>query len=74
MTRILAFDLETRKLASEVEAEHAAELKGESPWTRPDFFGFGVGVIVNVETGEAMRFGPGQAEAMIERLRDADRV
>lgn len=55
---VLAFDVETRLLASEVEAEFREKLRGESPWTHPELFGFGVGVAVDVETGMALRFGP----------------
>lgn len=69
---VLAFDLETTKLASEVEAENKDTLQRNSSWTRPDLFGYGCGVTVNVETGEANRFGLGQATAMIGLLKEAD--
>lgn len=65
-------DLETRLLASDVEAEFAAELAGESPWSRPDLFGFAAGVAVELDTGEALRFAPDEAAAMIEALAAAD--
>ena len=65
----LAFDLETQNLASEVEEKHAAELAGESPWSRPDLFGFGVGVVVDLETDVAFRYQ--EAAAMLKHLREA---
>lgn len=74
--KVLAFDLETRMLAAEVEREYAAELKGAAAWTRGDLFGFGCGVIVDVATGIAYRYGSGEAgaKAMIEHLSEADMV
>lgn len=69
---VLVFDLETRKLASEVELEHAAELAGESAWTRPDLFRLACGVIVDVDSGEARRYGPEEADRMLEALGEAD--
>lgn len=69
---VLAIDVETRLLASEVEAEHAADLAGASPWARADLFGLACGVAVDADTGMALRFGPGQAAAMLEVLASAD--
>lgn len=65
-------DLETRLLASEVEEMYAAELAGESPWSRPDLFVFAAGVLVEVGSGEALRYGPNEAPEMIAALRQAD--
>ena len=67
----LAFDLETRRLASEVEEEYVDELAGESSWKRPDLFGFAVGCLVDAESGGATHFGPGEAAEMLEALRNA---
>lgn len=67
-----ALDVETRKLAGEVEAEFAEMLAGESPWSRPELFGFACGVIVEVGSGEALQFGPDQAPQMIAALDSAD--
>lgn len=69
--RVLAFDLETLMIASDVERDHAGKLAGESPWSRPDLFGFGCGVIVDVESGEARHYGPNEAPAMISDLSGA---
>lgn len=71
---ILAFDVETKRLAEEVATEYASELDGSSPWERPDLFGFAVGVAVDVDTGEARRYGPGEAFDMLEALRNAERT
>lgn len=73
---VYAFDLETTRLASDAEREFAAELGGASPWSRPDLFGFGAGVILNVETGIPCRIKPGEgsAEMMVKILRQADTV
>ena len=67
---VLAFDLETLRLANEVAEEFAEVLDGASPWSRPDLFGFGVGVVVDISTGVAYRHR--SPEAMIEHLREAD--
>lgn len=65
-------DLETRRLASEVEAEFAETLAGEKGFSRPDLFGFACGVAVEVGSGEALRYGPEQAREMIAELGRAD--
>lgn len=70
--RVLVFDVETQLLASEVAEKYAVELNGESPWSRPDLFGFAVGVVEDVSTGVVYRYGPESAKAMIEHLREAD--
>ena len=69
---ILAFDLETLRLASEVEVEFASELGGASPWARPDLFGFAAGCVVDVDTGEATHYAPGEAFGMLEALRNTE--
>lgn len=69
---VYAFDLETTRLASDVEREFAAELGGASPWSRPDMFGFGCGVVIDLGTDVAYRYR--SAETMIQRLREADKV
>lgn len=66
------FDTETRRLASEVEAEYASELAGAKGFSRPDLSGFSCGVLVDAETGEAMRYGPDQAGEMIAKLSEVD--
>lgn len=68
--KTLAFDVETRLLASEVAEEHAEKLAGESPWSRPDLFGFGCGVVVDLGTGVAYRYR--DAAAMLSHLREAN--
>ena len=70
--KTLAFDLETLRLAREVEEEYASELTGKSPWTRPDLFGFGCGVIVDLATNVSYRYR--EAAPMIEYLSEAGRV
>ena len=67
---VLAFNVETQRLATEVEEEFADELVGASPWSRPDLFGFGCGVIVDLETDVAFRYR--DAGAMLGHLREAD--
>lgn len=47
MARVLAFDVETQLLASEVEKLY--DLKG-SVWEHPEVFGFAVGVAIEIET------------------------
>lgn len=69
---IYVMDVETRLLASEVEQEYAETLAGASPWKRPDLFGFACGVIVDADTGEALRYGPEEAREMIAALREAE--
>ena len=73
---ILALDLETLRLASEVEEEFAAELDGASPWARPDLFGFACGLIVDVESDVTLRIPPGEkaADFMVRLLEAADLV
>lgn len=71
--KTLAFDIETVKLAREVEAEHASELAGESPWSRPDLFGFGAGVVIDLETDVAYRYRREATEALIKHLHEADK-
>lgn len=66
--QVLAFDIETELLAAEVSERHADELAGASPWTRPDLFGFGVGVVRDVDGGEVWRFGRDEAFDMIGNL------
>ena len=68
--KTLAFDLETTRLASEVEEEFAEVLDGASPWACPDLFGFGVGVIVDVGTNVAFRYR--DAGAMLGHLQEAE--
>lgn len=69
---IYVLDVETRLLASEVEEQYAETLAGESAWNRPDLFGFACGVLLDADSGEAMRYGPEEASEMIERLSEAD--
>ena len=73
---VFAFDVETKRLASEVEKEFAAELCGASPWARPDLFGFGVGCILDVASGVPVRLYPGEesAEFMVRLLEGADEI
>lgn len=71
---VYAFDLETQRLSGEVEQEYAAELDGESAWSRPDLFGFACGVVVNVDTDEARRYETGEAAGMLAALRETERV
>lgn len=66
------FDLETRLLASEVEQQYPAELGGDKGFSRPDLFGFAAGVVVDLDSGEAYRYGPDQAGEMIEALSSAE--
>ena len=68
----LAFDIETLRLASEVEEEFATDLAVASPWTRPDLFGFAGGVTVDIDTDEATRHAPGEATGMLRALRNAE--
>ncbi len=69
---VLAFDLESQLLATEVEKIYASDLQGASPWTRPDLFGFSCGVTIDVETGVVSAYMPGRAGTMIEHLQAAD--
>ena len=71
---VLAFDVESLLLAREVEEKHAGEFSGASPWTRPDLFGFGVGVALDLESGVAYRYGEGAARAMVAHLEEAERT
>lgn len=70
----LAFDVETRLLASEVEERYASELAGASPWTCPDLFGFACGVALDIDTGEALHYGPEQARKMMATLASAEKT
>ena len=72
MRTVHAFDLETWRLAKDVERAFAADLKGESPWARPDLFGFGCGAVVDLGTGVAYRYREGCAKAMVGHLEEAD--
>ena len=71
---VLAFDIETLRLASEVEEEFADELIGASPWSRPDLFGYGVGCIIDVTSGVPIWLHPGAeaADFMVRLLESAD--
>ena len=69
--KVLAFDTETRLLAVEVAERHAAELAGASAWTRPDLFGFGCGVALDLETDVFYRYREGVAAAMVGHLEEA---
>ncbi len=69
---VLAFDLESQMLATEVEKVYAAELGGASAWSRPDLFGFAVGVSIDIETDTVHVYKQGRARTMIEHLEDAD--
>lgn len=73
---ILAFDVETKRLASEVEAEYADELAGASAWARPDLFGFAVGCAVDLASGVAVLIPPGgkSADFMVRLLECAETV
>ena len=73
---VFAFDVETKRLASEVEKEFAAELCGSSPWARPDLFGFGVGCIIDVSSDVPLRFHAGAeaADFMVRMLETADTI
>ena len=70
--KVLAFDTETRLLAVEVAERHAAELAGASAWSRPDLFGFGCGVALDLETRVFYRYRQGGARAMVAHLEEAD--
>ncbi len=69
--KVLAFDVETLLLAAEVAERHADELAGASAWSRPDLFGFGVGVVEDLETGVVYRYREGGAAAMVAHLEEA---
>ncbi len=66
---VLAFDVETQLLASEVEKLY--DLKG-SVWEHPEVFGFAVGVAIEAETDTVHVYKKGRAKTMIEHLEDAD--
>lgn len=68
---MLAFDIESLLLATEVAERFARGLGGESPWARPDLFGFGCGVALDLESGVAYRYREGGAEAMVGHLEEA---
>ena len=70
--KTLAFDVETRKLASEVAEEHADALAGASAWTRPDLFLFECGVVIDLGTDVAFRYR--DAAPMLAHLGEARRV
>ncbi len=70
----LAFDLESQMLASEVEKVYADALQGASAWSRPDLFGFAVGVSISIETDTVHVYKQGRARTMIEHLEEADLV
>jgi len=57
------FDLETKKLASEVGG-----------WSHIDALGLSAAVLLHVETGEVLRFTEEDADALIDRLVEADSV
>ncbi len=69
--KVLAFDVETLLLAREVEERHSDELAGESAWARPYLFGFGCGVVEDLETGVRYRYRSGGAGAMVAHLEEA---
>jgi len=69
--KVLAFDVETLLLAREVEELHSDELAGESAWARPYLFGFGCGVVEDLETGVRYRYRSGGAGAMVAHLEEA---
>lgn len=70
--KVLAFNVEARRTWKEVEKRYSEELNGRWSIRRPDLFGFACGTVVDVETGEAVRFGPGDSERMLARLKEAD--
>lgn len=69
---VYVMDVETRLLASEVAEQYAEALAGESPWSRPDLFGFAAGVAIDADSGEALRFGSEEAREMLEVLGSAE--
>ncbi len=71
---VLAFDLESQMLATEVEKVYAAELDGASVWSRPDLFGFAIGITQDIESGQVSVYKQGRAQTMIEHLEEADLV
>lgn len=69
---VLAFDIETKLLASEVAEQYASEPKDGDAWSRPDLFGFSCGVAIDVDTGTPRYYSPEQATDMIAALREAE--